>query len=261
MAKNRSQLFRDLDVKPKNPQWAWCAKNETIKRAVFTLWEDEELPNQTWLIHDENSTYKKNGYYDQKKVIDIAVEDKYEILGIVCIAYDINVAPRSIKEVREDFIYKLKVDVQDDKIYLRKTGQIKLIDVIRDDKILLSESSGLNDLNYSDIGSDFPDRALAFGLVVKRNNNVRKAVLKRANGKCEFCGSRSFETKNGSIYLETHHVIYLAKNGADKVTNVIALCSEHHREAHFGKDAEELEKKFLDIIKDRNSMVQPPASV
>jgi hypothetical protein len=34
--------------------------------------------------------------------------------------------------------------------------------------------------------------------------------------------------------------------------NVIALSPYHHREAHFGINAEDLEEKFLDIIKIKN---------
>jgi len=36
------------------------------------------------------------------------------------------------------------------------------------------------------------------------------------------------------------------------MVNFIALCPAHHREAHFGVNAEELEKEFLDILKIRN---------
>lgn len=45
--------------------------------------------------------------------------------------------------------------------------------------------------------------------------------------------------------LETHHIIALAKDGADRITNVIGLCADHHREAHFGALREELEKKMI----------------
>jgi predicted restriction endonuclease len=37
----------------------------------------------------------------------------------------------------------------------------------------------------------------------------------------------------------------LANDGADRITNVIALCAEHHREAHFGALRDGLEKKMI----------------
>lgn len=247
MAKNRSQLFHDLDVEPTNSRWAWCAKNPKIKRAVFTLWEDEESPNDTWLIHDEESTYKKNGHYDQERTLRLAIDEKYEILGILCVAQDITKSPRSIKEVKDDFVYRLKIKDEGDKIYLTKIEKIKLMDILRKDRILKGENNALQDLNVTELRNDLPDRAFTSGFIVKRDQNVRKAVLKRANGKCEYCGSSSFQTSNGENYLETHHIIYLANKGKDKVTNVIALCPNHHREAHFGTNAVELEKEFLNI--------------
>jgi len=57
--------------------------------------------------------------------------------------------------------------------------------------------------------------------------------------------------KNGKNYLANHHIISLAHEGIDKVSNVIALCSHHHREAHFGINAEELEKEFQNILSNK----------
>lgn len=53
---------------------------------------------------------------------------------------------------------------------------------------------------------------------------------------------------NGKRYLEAHHIIALGNQGRDRVENVIALCAEHHREAHFGTDAEALEARFIERI-------------
>ena len=50
---------------------------------------------------------------------------------------------------------------------------------------------------------------------------------------------------DGSLYLESHHVIALANDGADRPTNVIALCPDDHREAHFGRRSEELERRMV----------------
>jgi 5-methylcytosine-specific restriction enzyme A len=248
MVKNRSQLFKDLRVKPRNQQWAWCAKDDSIKRAVFTLWEDQEIPTNKWLLHDDNYDYKKPGYFDQKKVIDIAINYNYEIFGVVCIAVDPTTRPRSIKEIKGDFVYQLRFEVKGEKIFGIKEKKIPLIQIIRNDQKNLS-NDGIQDLSFFDLGSNFPDRALSVGFIVKRDNNVRKAVLKRANGKCEYCGSKSFQISNGQNYLETHHIIHLANKGIDRVTNVIALCPNHHREAHFGLNAELLEDEFLNILK------------
>jgi hypothetical protein len=90
-----------------------------------------------------------------------------------------------------------------------------------------------------------PGRRKVSGLVFDRDSTVRKNVLIRANGKCEWCGEIGFPTSDGGIYLETHHVIPLSENGSDVESNVAALCPNHHREAHHGKIRVEMREKLL----------------
>jgi 5-methylcytosine-specific restriction protein A len=248
MAKNRSQLFKDLNVEPTNVQWSWCAKNTTIKRTVFTLWEDLEKPNQTWLIYDVNESYKKRGYYDQKKTIDLAIEKEFELFGIVCVAKDPEAEKRSIIEIKDYFVHQLEFVHEGDQIFVRVVKTIPLLSIIRKDQNDLTTSNGLQDLDTSNFGTDNPDRALTMGYIIKRDNKVRKAVIKRAKGKCEYCAEVSFLTSNGQNYLEAHHIISLARSGTDRMDNVIALCPSHHREAHFGVNAVKLEMEFLIIL-------------
>jgi hypothetical protein len=92
------------------------------------------------------------------------------------------------------------------------------------------------------------DRALAIRHVYRRDPQVRRRVLEFANGICEYCGKTGFLKLNGERYLETHHVISLSDNGDDSVENVIAVCPEHHREAHFGANGEALERDFIKVI-------------
>ncbi len=77
-----------------------------------------------------------------------------------------------------------------------------------------------------------------------RDPKVRTASLRRAGGQCEHCGEAGFTMTDGRIYLETHHIISLADGGPDHISNVIALCPNHHREAHYGSDAEKLKVVF-----------------
>lgn len=83
-------------------------------------------------------------------------------------------------------------------------------------------------------GNHTPEQRDANGKVFVRSAEVRKRVLRRAAGLCEFCGAPGFLKYDGRIFLETHHVIPLSEKGADIDANVIALCPNHHREAHFG---------------------------
>ncbi len=86
------------------------------------------------------------------------------------------------------------------------------------------------------------------GEVFVRNAKVRNAALNRAGGCCELCKEPGFSMPNGTVYLETHHIISLGDGGPDTEANVIALCPNHHRRAHFGVDREELQRAFTRII-------------
>ena len=104
----------------------------------------------------------------------------------------------------------------------------------------IPESDAINDL-----GTDFPTRELSQSWSYPRDPKVRDAVLARAKGCCEFCGAQGFLKPDGKRYLETHHIIALAAEGADRVTNVIGLCPNDHREAHFGQRRQTLEEQMI----------------
>jgi 5-methylcytosine-specific restriction protein A len=81
-------------------------------------------------------------------------------------------------------------------------------------------------------------------------------VVEQAKGACEYCRELGFLLPDGSHYLEAHHIIALAKQGPDKVDNVIALCPSDHREAHYGERKVKLENEMIEIIKNRKSSHQ-----
>lgn len=97
----------------------------------------------------------------------------------------------------------------------------------------------------------FLQRKEVTSAVFVRDPNVRKQALLRAEGHCEYCGIEGFMMSNGSVYLETHHIISLAENGPDTILNVIALCPNHHRQAHYGDVRAQLKNSFLKIVTGR----------
>lgn len=109
-------------------------------------------------------------------------------------------------------------------------------------------TDALNDLIDKPEGNNFPDRAAKSGSYFKRDSKIRNHVVNRAKGKCEYCGKDGFMMSDGKKYIETHHIISLAKQGPDTLANVIGLCADHHRESHFGRNAIQLETGFLAIL-------------
>jgi 5-methylcytosine-specific restriction protein A len=113
---------------------------------------------------------------------------------------------------------------------------------------------------------DGPDTREISGRIFVRKNEVRQYALRRARGFCEWCRAPGFLTLDGRIYLETHHVRPLNEGGHDVVENVVALCPNHHREAHHSKNALLMRQRLLDVARsDRpmtssaNTRPAPPA--
>ena len=104
-------------------------------------------------------------------------------------------------------------------------------------------NSAIDDLD--DAGNVAPEKRTGVNSFFVRDAEVRRMVKDRANGRCEFCGKLGFERENDERYVEAHHIIHLSKQGPDTLDNVIALCPNHHREAHYGKDAKVFENKLL----------------
>jgi hypothetical protein len=90
------------------------------------------------------------------------------------------------------------------------------------------------------------------GTAYNRSSAVRQNVLSRAEGKCEYCDQPGFILPGGSIYLETHHVKPLSEGGTDNTSNVVALCPNHHKEAHFGETKHEIREVLLGKFKSKN---------
>lgn len=85
-------------------------------------------------------------------------------------------------------------------------------------------------------------------MVLPRSSEVRQNVLRRAKGICEYCGTPGFQMVNGAVYLETHHVIPLANEGPDVEWNMIAICPNDHRRAHYALERESITKEMLELL-------------
>lgn len=72
-----------------------------------------------------------------------------------------------------------------------------------------------------------------------RSRVIREYCLSRAAGQCESClASAPFQRLDGRPYLEVHHIGRLSDGGPDHIENVVAICPNCHRRAHFSEDRE-----------------------
>ncbi len=78
---------------------------------------------------------------------------------------------------------------------------------------------------------------------------IKRYVLLRSKDTCEGCKNPApFIKPDGTPYLEPHHTIRRADDGPDHPANVIALCPNCHRRAHYSSDAKAFNKRLIKIL-------------
>jgi 5-methylcytosine-specific restriction enzyme A len=96
----------------------------------------------------------------------------------------------------------------------------------------------LRDRASRTVGSQ-PNASEAKRRTYERSEDLRVYVRRRADGRCEGCGSPApFVTLRGHPYLEPHHTRRLSDGGPDDYHHVIALCPTCHRRVHHGDDGD-----------------------
>ena len=80
-----------------------------------------------------------------------------------------------------------------------------------------------------------PQAVAATTTLYVRNPDVVAEVLYLASGRCNRCRQDApFLRRDGTPYLEVHHIVPLSHGGIDAVENAEAVCPNCHRKAHFG---------------------------
>jgi 5-methylcytosine-specific restriction protein A len=96
-------------------------------------------------------------------------------------------------------------------------------------------------IDSSLLGNDGASKVSSLRSGYKRSQKVRKAVLRRAGGKCERC----YVSRDFPGFLDVHHILGIGTS--DRVRNCVALCPNCHREAHYAPDHEEINAALLMI--------------
>jgi 5-methylcytosine-specific restriction protein A len=90
-----------------------------------------------------------------------------------------------------------------------------------------------------------------------RSDLVRDFALCSADGVCQGCGDEGpFIDEDGERFLEVHHLYRVSDGGVDDPENVIAICPNCHREVHYGRNGDELNKKLIKKSEQRNQRLQ-----
>ncbi|WP_123301294.1 HNH endonuclease [Vibrio crassostreae] len=76
----------------------------------------------------------------------------------------------------------------------------------------------------------------------ERNIWVAELAKRLAKGQCQLCLKPApFNNTKGDPYLETHHIVWLSKDGDDTSDNTVALCPNCHKKMHIVDDKDDVE--------------------
>ncbi|MFG0631406.1 HNH endonuclease [Pseudomonas sp. xss_2] len=95
----------------------------------------------------------------------------------------------------------------------------------------------------------------AMKTIYRRSRIISKYVIRRSKGICESCKEPApFLKKDGSPYLEPHHVNRVSDGGLDHPMYVGAVCPACHREIHHGLNGEQRNEALKAYIKNIESL-------
>lgn len=249
-----SAFCAQLGTPLNNPRSSWCAYAPARRRAVFTAWADNFVDGRYIYWRTSGAPHHtKQGAKEMHRIIKKVMQDGSEVLGVLCYAKDPNAETRKRARYVEDVLLVLQFKQEPEGIAAYVVGEVPTQDAMKGPiESITPHQNALDDLGAPPPGVKSPERVLGTARGYRRDDAVRNYVVERARGKCEHCGETSFLTADGTPYLEAHHIINLANQGPDTIDNVIALCPAHHREAHYGMNAEQLEAEFIAKVAEAN---------
>lgn len=231
----------------------WSAKSEDDRRVIFTLWDDQLVDGRYLFIPKAvppPSWTSLPGFREMRRHIELVLQGHAEVLGVLCHAKNPDLEPRERAYYDESKLLVLEIEDKPEGVYGVVAGEVSVA-AARQGSVkgkVTPRPSAFDDLvEHPPEGNEQPERLQIITTAFYRNAMVRSHVLKRANGRCEYCSKEGFLMRNGERYLETHHILALSEKGADSVCNVIGLCPEHHKQAHYGVDADQLNSEMLQI--------------
>lgn len=239
-----SGFCKSIGFPLKNMRWSWSALGNDGRSSLFTIWDNEiRFDGQTYEFWDDSVAVPSSdhGRREILRILNATIENDLIAYGVKCTPIYPLTVPRKRRSFERRTLLALRVRREGKKIIGTIVGTISA-DALRTG--FTSVGSAIDDLDISSFGTEQPGKAKYPATYFLRDEKVRQEALARANGKCEYCGKAGFRKPDGKFYVEAHHIISLSKQGPDTLENVIALCANHHREAHFGEGWEQLEAEF-----------------
>ncbi|NII11738.1 HNH endonuclease signature motif containing protein [Oleiagrimonas sp. C23AA] len=249
---------RGPDHAASNPKYCYeWAFVEPEQRVVLCLWFDHMLEEEGYVRQRHNfrrfameleRISGKGTWAKRARALDTAIQDaardKLPLRVIIC--------EGEIRDVEEEGseasrVHRRLLDPQ--------PWAVTAYDWMTGDAVLTRSASPnafADQFTLAEERSASAQRVAVSGEKFVRDPGIRAAALARAQGQCEFCGERGFSMSDGRTYLETHHIIPLSEDGPDATENVIALCANHHREAHYGIGRQKMRETLQAKLRNRS---------
>ncbi|MCG8472271.1 MAG: HNH endonuclease [Desulfobacterales bacterium] len=161
-----------------------------------------------------------------------------------CIGYHEEQRPDNEGSMRTAFIFHLDIDST---IGIDKAEVVSKY-IPKPAKELRRKS--LKDLRISALekADNVPSVKEKLAQTYYRSQAIKFYALKRSNGDCEACNDPApFNSKAGP-FLECHHLHRVSDGGPDHPENVIALCPNCHRKAHYAVNAKEFNNTLKSVV-------------
>ncbi|MTI15572.1 HNH endonuclease [Sansalvadorimonas verongulae] len=168
-----------------------------------------------------------------------------------CIGFHEEQRPDNDGMMRSVFIFHLDIDST---VGISKPEVVKNY-IPKSEKELRKKS--LSDLRVSALekADNVPSVKEKLAQTYYRSQAIKLYSIKRSNGFCEACNDPApFLTRSGP-FLECHHLHRISDGGPDHPENVIALCPNCHRKAHYSIDSKEFSKKLKSIVMEAETRV------
>lgn len=129
--------------------------------------------------------------------------------------------------------------------------QIELDSSEDDDLPPASTIERARELALAAAGSDSAgSKHSAMKTIYRRSRIIARYVIRRSEGRCESCREPApFVKKDGSPYLEPHHVNRLSDGGPDHPMYMGAICPACHREIHHGLNGKQKNEALKAYVK------------
>ncbi|AOM42192.1 HNH endonuclease [Xenorhabdus hominickii] len=197
---------------------------------------------------DQTLTFQQNKTLSESKsngvkvhLFEVFKSKKYTYAGEVELAVDPYIEQQLDKEENERLVYVFPVKLIKEERVVSESN----ICSIYEQKMRKAKKLSDDELKqWAKRSNKKPGSFTQSSIRYERNVWVAEFAKHVAKGVCQLCLSPApFYNAKGVPYLETHHIIWLSKDGDDTIENTVALCPNCHKKMHI-VDAEEDKRKL-----------------